>query len=141
MSTTTPDAWGPHRVSVVPTPLLAFPIASFGLALLTDVAYWASANVMWQDFSAWLLFAGLVGGGLCVLWWLVRRATLRGPTIWSVAVVNLLVLVAAFLNSLVHAGDGWTAVVPWGIALSAVTVCLMIVSGLLGATTIRHQGA
>ena len=141
MSITYPDARGPHRVSVVPSALLAFPIASFGLALLTDIAYWASANLMWQNFSAWLLFAGLVAGGIAVLWWLVRRAMLRGPTVWPVAGVNLLVLVAAFVNSLVHAGDGWTAVVPWGLALSALTVCLMIVSGLLGATTIRHQGA
>jgi uncharacterized membrane protein len=41
-------------------------------------------------------------------------------------------LALAFLNNLVHAGDGWTAIVPWGIVLSAATVLAMIVVGWFG---------
>ena len=131
----------PHtadRGSTVQTALVSFPIACFTLTLFTDLAYWASANLMWQNFSAWLLLAGLVGGGFAIVAWIVGQALDRGRTVWSVVIVNLLVLAAAFVNSLVHAGDGWTAVVPWGIALSALTVCLMIVSGALGASVIRR---
>ena len=32
----------------------------FALTVLTDIAYWQTVNLMWQNFSAWLLFAGLL---------------------------------------------------------------------------------
>ncbi len=119
--------------------LVSFPIACFTLALLTDLAYWATAHLMWHNFSSWLIFAGLIGGGLAALAWIVRLIASRGRIIWAVATVNLLVLVAAVFNSLVHAGDGWTGVVPWGIALSALTVLLMLASALVGGTATRRQ--
>ena len=41
----------------------------------------------------------------------------------------------------VDAGDGWTAVVPWGLALSAATVLLMCIIGWLGRRLVlRHRG-
>jgi hypothetical protein len=39
--------------------LVPFPIACFSGALVTDIAYWRTANMMWSNFSAWLIFAGL----------------------------------------------------------------------------------
>ena len=124
--------------------LVPFPVVSFTLALLTDVAFWQTGNLMWQNFSAWLLFAGLVGGGLAALAGIVdfvfsRRVRATGPA-WPHAVGNLVVLVLAFVNSLVHAGDGWTAVVPWGLALSAATVLLMIVTVWLGRSMVYRHG-
>ena len=139
MSTTYPYSDSTIDRPTVRSVLLSFPIACFTLALMTDLAYWATANLLWQNFSAWLLFAGLVGGGLAVLAWIVRQVLSRDRVVWAPAIVNPLVLAAAFVNSLVHAGDGWTGVVPWGIALSAVTVLLMLVSAILGATTIRNR--
>ena len=44
-------------------------------------------------------------------------------------------LALASLNSLVHAGDGWTAVVPYGLILSAVTVIVVIATAWLGRST------
>ena len=35
--------------------LVPIPIACFVGALLTDIAYVVSAEIMWADFSAWLL--------------------------------------------------------------------------------------
>ena len=118
--------------------LMSFPIACFTLALLTDLAYWATSDLMWQHFSSWLLFAGLVGGGLAILAWIIRQAVERHPTTWSMVAINVLVLIIAFFNSLVHAGDGWTAVMPWGLTLSAVTVLLMLVSGVLSGRATRR---
>ena len=42
--------------------LVPFPIACFTGALITDIAYWKTAEMMWADFSAWLLLAGLCRG-------------------------------------------------------------------------------
>ncbi|GGE01482.1 membrane protein [Aureimonas endophytica] len=116
--------------------LASFPVVCFTLALFTDIAFWQSGNIMWQNFSAWLLFAGLVGGGLAVIAGLVdlvirRRGSGRRRS-WLHSVGSFLVLVLAFINSLVHAGDGWTAVVPYGLALSAVTAVLMLLTAWIG---------
>ena len=106
---------------------LPFPIACFTLTLFTDVAYVRSGMLLWQDFSAWLLFAGLVFGGLGILAAIVDLIThglmLRGG--WMLAGGSILVLALALLNSLVHAGDGWTAVVPYGLILSALVVLVI----------------
>ena len=45
-----------------------------------------------------------------------------------------------FLNSLVHAGDGWTAIVPYGLALSAVNVILIFVTAWLGRSMVFQYG-
>ncbi|ACE94684.1 UNVERIFIED_ORG: putative membrane protein [Rhizobium esperanzae] len=115
---------------------IPFPFVCFTLALATDIAFWQSGNLLWQDFSAWLLFAGLVFGGLAILvgvFDLLRPRTqpLR-PTFLS-TLLYLLILVLAVANSLVHAGDGWTAVVPFGLGLSAVTFVLCLVTAAVSA--------
>ena len=70
-------AYPPYPVVAVRSPvhaaLVPFPGVCFTLALLTDIAFWQSANIMWQNFSAWLLFAGLVFGGLAVLAWIAQH--------------------------------------------------------------------
>ncbi|WP_288429352.1 DUF2231 domain-containing protein [uncultured Agrobacterium sp.] len=108
-----------------------FPFVCFSLALATDVAFWQTANLMWQNFSAWLLFAGLVAGGLAVLAGLLDllRARTRPmrPSFVSI-LLFLVMLIFAFVNSLVHAGDGWTAVVPYGLLLSAITFVVSLMA-------------
>ena len=92
---------------------VSFPIVCFTLALLTDIAYWRTANLMWQNFSSWLLFAGLVVGGLARRSPDIRRSRCApgGPSrARSVRIGSVVVLVLAFVNSLVHAataGPGW----------------------------------
>jgi uncharacterized membrane protein len=123
--------------------LVPFPIVCFTLAFLTDIAYWRTADLMWQNFSAWLLFAGLVVGGFAALFGLIdllaRGAVRRRGTAWVHGIGNLVVLGLAFLNSLVHAGDGWTAVVPYGLLLSAVTVLVMLVTVWLGRALVFRE--
>lgn len=107
-----------------------FPFVCFTLVLATDLAFFASGNLMWQNFSSWLLFAGLVFGAFGILAGLVdllrpRTRPLR-PTFIS-SLLYVVILALAFLNSLVHAGDGWTAVVPYGLALSVITFVLSVV--------------
>jgi uncharacterized membrane protein len=124
--------------------LAPFPIVCFTLTLLTDLAYWQSSNLMWQYFSEWLLLAGLVFGALAALAgavdFLVRPATRAAAAAWSHAIGSAIVLVLAIVNSFVHAADGWTGVVPYGLILSAVTVLIMVVSDWFGRALVFRYG-
>lgn len=111
----------------------------FALTLLTDVAYIRTTVLMWKDFSSWLLLFGLVAGGIGVLLWLIDLAVHRHRPNSGVVALNLIVLICAVVNSLLHAGDGWTAIVPWGVGLSALTFVLMLVSAALRRRAIRHR--
>lgn len=125
--------------------LSQIPAVCFTLTLLTDIAFWRTGSLTWQYFSAWLLLAGLVGGGLAVLVGLVSLVRRRhGPAQgwgWPHAIAGLVVLGLALLNSFVHARDGWTAVVPQGLILSALTVAAMVVAALLGRSVILRRAS
>jgi uncharacterized membrane protein len=118
--------------------LSSFPIAAFSLTVVTDVAYWQTANLLWLHFSEWLLFAGIVFGILAAIVRLVDAATgwLRLPVFYYVA--GAVVLVLAMLNNFVHTEDGITAVIPYGLTLSILTVAAMAVTGLFGRVGGRY---
>lgn len=124
--------------------LVPFPIVCFTLALLTDIAYWQTSHLMWQDFSEWLLLAGLVFGALAALAgavdFLSRREFRASRSAWPHAVGSVIVLVLAFVNSFVHAADGWTGVVPYGLILSAATVLVMAVTDWFGRAMVYRHG-
>jgi uncharacterized membrane protein len=124
--------------------LVSFPIVCFVGTLLTDLAYWRSADMMWSNFSAWLISAGVIMGILAAIAGLVdfignRQIRVRAPA-WPHAIGNLIVLVIAFINMLVHTHDAWTSVVPWGLTLSVITVLILLVTGWLGWAMVYHHG-
>lgn len=123
-------------------PMLApFPVSFLAAALVTDIAYANSANLFWQYCSIWLLTAGLAIGGLAgvagLVDWLGARRTRRAHD--RVAVLNVVIWAFAFVNALVHSRDGWTAVVPDGLVISAITAALLAIRGF--ATTPVWTGA
>lgn len=113
-----------------------YPIACFTLNLLTDVLYWRTSNLMWHDFSAWLLLAGLIFGAvelLALLIDVIGSRSLRATGLAWVYVLGLfVVLLLATLNSFIHAADGWSGVVPWGLTVSAVTCVAIVVTAWIG---------
>ncbi|MCF6126977.1 DUF2231 domain-containing protein [Mesorhizobium sp. M7A.F.Ca.CA.001.07.2.1] len=117
--------------------------ACFVGTLLTDAAYWQSAEMMWADFSAWLLLAGLLVGVLAVLAALVDLFTDRlsgeAGRVWPYLLGSLIVLVMSLFNALVHSRDAWTSVVPTGLILSAAAVIVILLVGLLGWSSGRTQ--
>jgi uncharacterized membrane protein len=138
-----------ERLSVFPHPiysiLLAVPIVCFAGGLVTDLVYSSSdGNLLWLDFSSWLIAAGLVFGGvagLALIIELIRSVRLRravGPS------ASLLLLLAAWIveliNSFVHARDGWTAVVPLGLVLSIAGVVLILISGWAWQSIHHREG-
>ena len=53
---------------------------------------------------------------------------------------NVILLVLATFDVLVHARDAWTSVVPTGIILSAIIVLIMPITGWLGWTMVYRHG-
>lgn len=122
--------------------LIMVPVACFSGALLTDIAYAQSADMMWSDFSAWLLAFGIIIGALVAIAVLVeiiaRRQEPMRRTPWPLLIGGAIVLVLELFNNLIHTHDAWTSVVPTGLALSIASVVVMLVTMLLGATrTVR----
>jgi uncharacterized membrane protein len=116
--------------------LVPFPIACFVGTLLTDLAYWWTADMMWADFSAWLLAAGVIMGWLAALAGLVdfvggRLIRERAPA-WPHVIGSAVALVLATLNMLLHTRDAWTSVVPWGLTLSALVVLILLFTSWMG---------
>lgn len=120
------------------TALLAFPIACFSLTLVTDIAYWQTENLLWLHFSEWLLLGGLVFGGIEVLARIFDLAVRKLRPSWPWVIGGIGVLLLATLNSFIHTADGWTAVVPYGLTFSIVTVLVMILTGWFGRMGVRR---
>lgn len=124
--------------------LVPFPIVCWIGALVTDIVYTQSTNIMWSTFSAWLLTVGLVFGGLAALFGLIDffgdgRIRALGVAIAHM-VINLTVWVIELFNAFVHSRDGWTSVVPTGLTLSIIGVLLLAVSGWLGGSLVYRHG-
>ncbi len=116
--------------------LVSFPIVCFIGTLLTDLAYWRTAEMMWADFSAWLLTIGLIMGLVAAtagaIDFLTHRSIRTQKAAWPHALGNALVLVLSLFNALVHSRDAWTSVVPTGLILSAVVVVILLFTGWMG---------
>jgi len=124
--------------------LVPFPIVCFIGALLTDIAYYATAEITWADFSSWLLVVGVIMGVLAAIAGLVDflgNPLIRAqPAAWVHLAGNLLVLVLSFFNALIHQRDGWTAVVPVGLTLSIIVVLILPITGWLGWALVYRHG-
>jgi uncharacterized membrane protein len=121
----------PSQAKSVQRYFTSFPVACFSLSVLTDIAYWQTSNLLWLHFSEWLLLAGLVFGVLAVIMAVIRRIAGASDVVWLAVLGWILVLALAILNSLIHTADGWTAIMPWGITTSIVTLIVMIAVGFL----------
>lgn len=130
---------GMHPVHAMLVPV---PIACFVGALLTDLAYWKTAEMMWADFSAWLLFVGVIFAVLAAIAGLIdffgSRPIRRLTPAWIHLIGNLVALVLAIFNAFVHSRDAWTSVVPTGLILSALTVLVLLVTGWMGWTMVHR---
>jgi uncharacterized membrane protein len=60
------------------------------------------------------------------------------PPAWPHAIGNVIVLILATLNMLVHTRDSWTSVVPWGLILSAAVVVLLLFTGWMGGSLVHR---
>ena len=123
--------------------LALFAVACFLGTLATDIAYWRTANVMWVDFSDWLVTVGVILGYVTIVAALIEifafsSTHLRRPA-WPYAIGLIVALVLGTFDMLVHTRDAWTSVVPWGIALSAAVVIIALLSGSITRGVTRES--
>lgn len=124
---------GAHPIHPILVPI---PIACFVGGLLTDLVYWRTSEMMWADFSAWLVTVGTVVAWLAAIAGLIdflgNRAVRAQPPAWPHVIGNAVVLILATINTLIHSRDAWTSVVPTGLILSALTVAILSFTGWMG---------
>jgi uncharacterized membrane protein len=122
--------------------LASFSSAYFVAALVTDLVYWQMPDVLWERFSIWLLMAGLVMAGLTVLAYIVNRVAGRRRwrrVVWPRLVGYAVAVFLEVINAFVHSRDGYTAVVPSGVMLSASVVIVLLLAEAVSALTNRRR--
>jgi uncharacterized membrane protein len=139
LATTAQIARHPIHPMLVPIPIVCF----IG-ALVTDIVYTFSAEMMWANFSAWFLMIGFIFGVLAAIAGLTdflgnRLIRAQAPA-WPHMIGNLVVLILAFFNALIHTRDAWTSVVPVGLILSIITVLILPITGWLGWSMVYRHG-
>lgn len=122
--------------------LLAFPLALFTGALVSDIAYLRSAELQWSNFSAWLITGAMVMATLVLAWALVGAALARGRRSRALIYLLLVALMwgAGLLNAFQHSRDGWSSVGAVGLALSSVSMLAALLAAWLGFSSTVQQG-
>jgi uncharacterized membrane protein len=122
--------------------LASFSAAYFVGALATDFVYWQMPDVMWERFSIWLIMAGLVMAGLAVAAYVINTLAgrrRRGAPAWPHLAGYALAVFLAVINAFVHSRDGYTAVVPTGLMLSASVVIVLLLTQIGTALANRRR--
>jgi uncharacterized membrane protein len=122
--------------------LASFSAAYFAGALVTDLVYWQMPDVMWERFSIWLIMAGLVMAGLAIFAYVINvvtgRGQRRGPA-WPRLVGYAVAVCLAVISAFIHSRDGYTAVVPSGLMLSASVVAVLLLAEIATALANRRR--
>lgn len=128
-------AFGRGVIDRVYSALLPVPVVCFVGVLLSDLAYLNSGgNLVWLDFSSWLLLFGLLFGAVAsiiLIFRFTRRRELRRSTGWAHFAAFLAALLVELLSMFIHQRDGWTAVAGLGVILSVIGAILILLAGRL----------
>jgi uncharacterized membrane protein len=117
--------------------LVPLPAGLLGAALLSDGLYWLTGAAVCALASEWLLGAGLATGLIAAANGLIRYLSAGSVRLskryWMHVGGTALALLLSASNLIYRLNaDPAGAVLPAGIALTAIVVCLLIVAGYLG---------
>jgi uncharacterized membrane protein len=112
------------------------PFGFFVAALIFDIIYFRSGEILWDKGAAWLITFGLLFAvvprliNLVQVWITSRRLATRTGRFdfW----LNLIAIVTAIINAFVHSRDAYASM-PTGVWLSACTVALVSIGHILVA--------
>ena len=122
--------------------LLAFPVALFTVALLTDTTYLQTAEIQWTNFSSWLIVGALLGGGLVLIWSIIlaigaRRHAHRQPSL-IYALLIAIMWIAGLINAFQHSQDAWSSVGVTGLILSIISMVFALSASWVAHRTVRE---
>jgi len=116
--------------------LVPFPIAFFVATFVSDLAFWRTGVPFWAEGSFWLLSAGLVIAALAAVVGLIDffgEARIRALNdAWWHAGGNVVAVLIELFNWYLRYQAGETAIVPTGLLLSLVVVCILLFTGWKG---------
>ncbi|WP_420143479.1 DUF2231 domain-containing protein [Sphingobium sp.] len=122
--------------------LLAWPVALFPAALLSDITYLNSAEVQWTNFSAWLITGALLGGGIVLLWAFIGLVRANGAMKSRSAIYLLLLALmwmCGLINAFQHSRDGWSSVGTTGLILSILSSAFAFTAGWVAHAGYRED--
>jgi uncharacterized membrane protein len=126
------DEFRTARPPIVPLLHIVFGLFAFAFfiaALIADIVFANSGNLAWQYFSIWLITGGMIMGGFALLFALIdtfRGGSWRRRNLWPLG-LSILAWLLGLLDAFVHSRDGWTAVVPGGLILTALVVVILCI--------------
>jgi uncharacterized membrane protein len=116
--------------------LVGFPIALFVATFASDLAFWQTGAPFWATASLWLLGTGLVLAALAAVAGLIDflgEVKIRALNdAWWHAGGNVLAVLIQLCNWLLRYQSGEAAIVPIGLLLSLVVVCILLFTGWKG---------
>jgi uncharacterized membrane protein len=126
--------------------LIPFPIAFFITTFVCDLVYWQTANAAWATAATWLLGAGIIMAALAAVAGLTdllgdERIRALGEVWWH-AGGNAIVVLIEIYSWFMRYNEGTAAIVPAGLILSLIVVCILAFTGWMGWQMVyRHRVA
>lgn len=124
--------------------IVPFPITFLIAALFTDIAYWQTRLDLWASASTWLIGVGVGTALMAAVAGFIDFGGSRNIRAirksWYHMITNLIVVVLSAANFAVHMRDGEMAVLPTGIALSAIVATLLAFSAWMGGELVFRHG-
>lgn len=123
--------------------LIHFPVAALMALAATDFAFLITADEFWARAGLWLAGVGAAGGWLSGLIGLIDLATVadirRLVSAWCHAALAVMLLSLASCNWLLRLDDVTRLALPWGLALSLLSVVLIAATGYLGGRLVYEH--
>ena len=140
---TTPSraAIGGHPIHPM---LIPFPVAFLVGTLVVDIVFASTGDAFWARAAFWLLAAGIVMGALAAVFGLIDFLAHERVRALNAAWVHFLGNAAAIVLSIWNIAQRWNdaaaGATGLGIALSAIVVAILLVTGWLGGELVDRMG-
>jgi uncharacterized membrane protein len=126
--------------------LVLFPVAFFVATFACDFVFWWTAREIWASAALWLLGAALVMAALAALAGLTDfigdQRIRRISDAWQHAIGNVIAVLISLFSFYWRYRHGAVAVVPTGLVMSLVVVCILLFTGWKGGELVfRHRVA
>lgn len=126
--------------------LIPFPIAFFVATFVCDLVFWRTGYQLWTTAALWLLGAGIVMAALAAIAGLtdfIGDKRIRNISdAWRHAIGNVIAVLVSVFSFYWRYRHGVAAVIPVGVVMSLVVVCILLFTGWKGWEMVyRHRVA